>query len=99
MYYSGSLNLKTQLFYDSYEDSNGNKVYKSGFMSPGYFTAAFGMDYKTDKGFLYWEFIKDYFEIVFFILVYLYGVIFIFFPHAVKAGYLYSRDLLKRKKL
>ncbi len=50
-YYSGSLNLKTQLFYDSYEDSNGNKVYKSGFMSPGYFTAAFGMDYKTDKGF------------------------------------------------
>lgn len=55
--------------------------------------------YKTDKGFLYWEFIKDYFEIVFFILVYLFGMIFIFFPHAVKAGYLYSRDLLKRKKL
>lgn len=50
-YYSGSLNLKTQLFYDSYEDSNGKKIYKSGFLSPGYFTAAFGMDYKTDKGF------------------------------------------------
>lgn len=50
-YYSGSLNLKTQLFYDSYEDSNGKKIYNSGFLSPGYFTAAFGMDYKTAKGF------------------------------------------------
>ncbi len=50
-FYSANANLKTQLFYDSYTDDAGLKHYKSGFLSPGYFTAALGMDYKPSSNF------------------------------------------------
>lgn len=50
-FYSASSNFKTQLFYDSYTDGAGRKIYTSGFLSPGYYTAALGMDYKRGNSF------------------------------------------------
>ncbi len=45
-FYSANANLKTQLFYDSNKLDDGSVEYNSGFLSPGYFTAGLGMDYK-----------------------------------------------------
>lgn len=45
-FYSVNANLKTQLFYDSNKHDDGTVTYNSGFLSPGYFTAGIGMDYK-----------------------------------------------------
>lgn len=47
-FYSANANLKTQLFYDTTNNGDGTITYNSGFLSPGYFTAGIGMDYKPN---------------------------------------------------
>lgn len=48
-YYSALFNLKTQFF--NSPDKNNDSIILSAFMSPGYITAAIGMDYKKSKNF------------------------------------------------
>ncbi|MFW5886623.1 MAG: DUF3078 domain-containing protein [Bacteroidota bacterium] len=48
-FYSGMLNFKTQ-FFNNYESNDENKENPiSGFLAPGYFTMALGMDYKQNN--------------------------------------------------
>lgn len=47
-FYSGQLNLKTQLF-TGYDYSKNTESMVSDFLSPGYLSVALGMDYKPNK--------------------------------------------------
>lgn len=47
-FYSGQLNIKTQLF-TGYDYSKNTESKVSDFLSPGYLSAALGMDYKPNK--------------------------------------------------